>query len=73
LGQCFSENPADFPRVRFPFAILVAYATTIELLKQADFCSTFWNKMMLNKSKVEIIISVAKQEDILLTFFEMSR
>ena len=23
-GQCYSENPADFPKVRFPFAILVA-------------------------------------------------
>ena len=29
--------------------------------------------MMLNKNKVEIIISAAKQEDILLAFFEMSR
>jgi len=24
LGLCYSENPADFPNVRFPFAKLVA-------------------------------------------------
>ena len=56
LGLYYLENPADFPKVRFPFAILVAQATQLTIHKLLTTIIRMFNPSKRNRN-----IGTAKQ------------